>query len=120
MLVGTSRLIPVSGALRYFAPTGWYMSSTLADGSVPFTACTLKKMRINITSNVLIARNMYVTLQKNGVDTALTITVVPTETGLKTVSADVTVSEDDLLSVEVDLTELGSGYCVFSFSLDFL
>ena len=81
----------------YLAPWGAFGVETSAQIRMP--ACTLKRLTIYISSNTVTGDTVY-TINKNGVATGLTVTFGNVETGRKTIAADVSFADSDLLSLE--------------------
>jgi len=71
-------------------------------------ACTLKKLYVNVVANSGNGNAIF-TVRKNGADTALTLTVGAEQTGVFSVTADVSVSNGDLLALELDQSGVSSG-----------
>lgn len=93
------------GQTGYLAPWGAFGAEASAQFRSP--ACTLKRLTIYISSNTVNGNTVY-TINKNGVATGLTVTFGNVETGRKTIAADVSFADSDLLSLEVAIGGNGS------------
>ena len=93
---------------------GWTVSTssaTEADVSLPISAGTIKNLRVALDSAPAAGNTCIVTVRKNGVDTALTVTIGDTETIDADTSNTVSFSAGDKLSISVALSATsGSRY----------
>lgn len=101
-----SNLVTVTSNLLRYTPLYGALAATEALASVPIGANTAKKMFVRVTTWTLDG-DAQVTLRKNGVDTALVKTI--TGVGTFEVTGDVSFSDGDLASIEIDTTGSGSG-----------
>jgi len=110
IMVGTDNGAISSGQTLYTYVPG-ILSSTNAtetNRQTAFPAGTAKRLIFNITANSLNG-NLILTIRKNAADTTITKTVSAGATGVQSVAADVSVADEDKLSLEIDTTAAGSG-----------
>ena len=79
-------------------------STTEANVSLPISAGTIKNLRVAINSAVAAGNTCVVTVRKNGVDTALTLTLTDAEAIDSNISDTVSFSDGDKLSISVALS----------------
>lgn len=96
---------------------GANQSATETDVQVPVSAANFKNLRAVVNSALPSGQTCTVTVRKNGVDTALTLTITSGDgtTSVKNIVNEIAFADDDILTIKVVLSATtGSRYVVIS------
>lgn len=95
-----SALDQAQNTTRYCGGFGNAPSATESEVQIPMPACTVRNMRVSLDSTPAAGQNFTLTLRKNGVDTALSVTVSNPDTLQADLTHSVTFASGDLLSIK--------------------
>ena len=95
---------PIDNTVEYATIFGGALSAEILRKMVLGSGGTLKKMTVKIGSSSGETNPIPITLRKNAVDTALTLMPILNTPGIYTVTADVSFTATDELSIEFDNT----------------